>query len=673
MIFGLEAQLERWEFKQLDEQEIKDIGQRYSLSQLLSRLLIIRGLTKDEEKLKRFLNPPRNLMNDTAGLTASDQLAKGLARIKQAITTNEKIVIHGDPDADGITGTTILVSGLRHFNASVSYDFPIRAIEGHGVQPRIIEEAKANGVTLLITTDCGTKDEESIKYARSLGVDVIISDHHILGNRHPDANAIVNPQMVDQDSDFKMLSGAGVSFKLMVALFDHMNEAMPKLLRQYMLILVALGTLSDRMSLLVPMNRLLVQRGVEALSDTHMEGLKVLKKVCGHTVGVPIQAHELTRTIVPRLNAPGRIGNPKAGIADSNLVVDLLLVGTGSDNAKRANLLMSKFLDVLETPVPKAEPPLEQATIVDEVNEERKKITSQIEDEIDRLIDEQVNPREDRLIIIQGENWNPGVIGIDADRLKERFLRPAVILTSYPDSDYLRGSCRSIPGINLYRIIESADLEFEKQHNKKLFLTTVQTPLGERVINAFGGHSQACGFSIHKSYVDDFIKKIREKVNELDPADFYCRYEIVDELSLNQITLKFIKALNHMGPYGQQFDFPAFIIRNCRLSKHGRFFGNKYQKVRFPHVQFDVLNKQKSGHMQKIKAIGFGLAEKYEGLVQPANRQLFDIICTLELDFRRPRRGASVPVVPSEGTIRLNVKDIRTASEENIVEIGDEL
>ncbi len=668
MIFGPEAQLERWEFTQLDEEQVKSIGHQYSLSRLLSRLLIIRGLTKDEDQLKQFLTPPRALMTDVSGLGDADHLQRALERIKKAIVSDEKIVIHGDPDADGITGTTILVARLRQFKARVAYDFPIRAIEGHGLQPRIIEEAKDNDVKLLITTDCGTKDVEAVAYAKSLGIDVIITDHHIMGNIHPDAHAIINPQMLEPDSQFKVLSGAGVAFKVIMALFTHMNESFPKPLRQYLLSLVSLGTLSDRMSLLVPMNRLLVQRGVEALSETNMEGLKVLKRVCGHGMNASIHAHELTRTIVPRLNAPGRIGNPKAGIADSNLVVDLLLVGTGSSNAKRATVLLNKFLQAMDEQKPNnQDQPLEQASIVNEVNEERKKITSQIEDEIDRLIDEQVDLKHDRVILIRGKNWNPGVIGIDADRLKERFLRPAIILTSYPDSEYVRGSARSIPGINLYRIIEEADLEFEKEHGRKLFLSTVQTPLGERQINAFGGHSQACGFSIHQDLVEPFVASLREKMTRLDPADFYCRYEIIDELELNQISVRFIRALNHMGPYGQHFDFPAFVIKKCHLSKDGKLFGNKYQKVRFPHVQFDVLNEHKNGYTQRIKAIGFGLADKYQTLVQTDENTTFDIICTLELDMRRPGRRGYQQNRPE--TVRLNVKDIRLSADSHVSDV----
>lgn len=659
--FGPEAQLQRWQFADLDAAEVKETALELSLNPTLARVLMTRGLTQNRETLNEFMHPPKPLVNQTDDLTTPEELQKAVNRIQDAIKNNEKMIIHGDPDADGITATTVLVAGIRLLGGEVTYDFPVRATEGHGLQPRIIDEANGSGIKLLISADCGTKDVEATAYAQSVGVDVIICDHHIVGHKLPPAVALVNPQLVEKHTQFKALSGAGVAFKLIMATFHHMKRPMPKPFKGYLLALLTLGTLSDRMSMLVPMNRALIKRGVEALMDTRMEGLRSMKRVCGHG-NQPINAHDLTRTIVPRLNAPGRIGNPKAGIADSNLVVDLLLVGSGKENAQKADALLNRFVKLLDTvKQERKDNTSEQAAIVDEVNEKRKLITSQIEDEIDKLIKEQVNPSEDRVVIVKGREWNPGVIGIDADRLKERFLRPAIILTEYEGSDYVRGSSRSIPGINVYKMIDDVSLEFEKEYDRPLFQLEVDTHFGKRKINAFGGHAQACGFTVHKDDEQYFRDGVIAKMAELKEEDFHYNYEIIDILTIDEVKPQFIKSLQHMGPYGQQFEYPAFMIKNCELTRSVTPFGNKYQTARLPHIQFGVMRKGREGRMQKIGAVGFGLHEKYQQIVQQNPGKPVDLICTLEFDARSLKQQKQ-----GLHNVRLNVKDIRLSGENNI-------
>lgn len=667
--FGPESQLQRWEFTKIEPEEVKQTALELSIHPVLARVLITRGLTQDPQRLKEFIHPDKGLINDISNLTTPDHLKTALNRIQTAIRKKEKMIIHGDPDADGITGTTILVAGLRALGGQVSYDFPIRATEGHGLQPRIIEEAHQNGIKVLISTDCGTKDVEATAYANSLGIDVIICDHHIVGHEIPDAIAMINPQLVEGESQLKVLSGAGVSFKLIIALFGHMRRALTKPFKGYLMSLATLGTLSDRMSMVVPMNRLLIKRGAEELAITNMEGLKAIKRVCGHYSG-PINAHDLTRTIVPRLNAPGRIGNPNEGIAGPNLVVDLLLLGTGKENEKRAGALLSRFVKLLDKEKKtQKDNPVEQAAIVDEVNEKRKLITSQIEDEMDRLIEEQVDPKTDRVIIIQGRNWNPGVIGIDADRLKERFLRPAIILTEFSGSDYVRGSSRSIPNINIYKYIDEIGVEFKKREGRPLYQVEVQTPLGKRTISAFGGHAQACGFTLHKRDIKAFISAIHAKLAPLKEDSFHYTYEVIDTLTIDQVKPAFVKSLQHMGPYGQRFEYPAFMIKNCTISRSIKPFGNKYQTVRLPHVQFYILRETRNHKTQKIAAVGFGLYEKFQTIVQQNPDKQFDLICTIESDLRMlNKRGQK----PGLHTIRLNVQDIRMSSDVSPLVFSDD-
>ncbi len=659
---------ERWHITVVDPQQIEAYCAKFSLDPLIARLLLIRNIGDgNDEDILDFINPPEKLIREYQYLTSQEDLSKATQRIIKAIERNENIMVNGDPDADGISGSTVLVSGLRTLGAEVFYDFPTRSKEGHGLQPRIIDDAKALGCSLIITADCGSKDVEATEYAVSQDMDVIICDHHVLGRTLPPALAIVNPFRVSFPTLEKNLSGAGVAFKLVLAVFDSMKREVPEELMEYMLAIVTLGTISDRMSFVNPMNRVLINRGIQALKNTEMEGLRALLDI-SKSQYTTLRSQEIGRTIVPRLNAPGRIGDREEGIPDSRVVLDLLLLGTGKKNAKRALRLLEKFMTVFdaekrqsqgqedETQSQKSSA-AEEAAAVDLVNEKRKYITSKIEDEIDDLIDKQVNIEEDRIIVVRGKNWNPGVIGIDTDRLRDRFLRPAMILTAYDGSDYIRGSVRSIPTINVYKIIDTVGDIFERTYNRPLFRTVVETRLGPKVINAFGGHTQACGFTLHEQDLHAFTSLVRAEMGKLAEEDFQYSYEILDTIAFDQITPDLVQRLDVLSPYGQYFEFPIFYLKGCQLSK-GRPFGNKYQEARTPHVEFFVWDKQISrvGGTHLI-GVGFGLWEKFQLLVNRDPRQNFDIIFFVEMVDGRKRKDRGKAI------LRLNVLDIRRSED----------
>lgn len=641
------GQIERWHLTRFDKQAVSELASQLNISPRLAKILIVRGLDKrDISYLKEFISPSSSLIREYKNLTAADQLEKAIKRIAFAIENQERILVNGDPDADGISGTTVLVAGLRFLGGYVNYDFPIRSKEGHGLQPRIIDDARQKFTKLIITSDCGSKDVEAVVYANSVGIDVIITDHHILGRKLPDCLALVNPQTVEGANAEKKLSGAAVAFKLIVALFDHLNKELPQELEGYLLSIAALGTLSDRMTLQEPMNRVMVTVGVKALNSTRYEGLKALRNISSRGYDV-LRPRDISRTIAPRLNAPGRIGDREEGIPDSVFAVDLLLIGKGEKNARRADAFIKDFNQVVELSHSMAakvdEPKPAESTVadadtpdignqvemVDQVNERRKAITSRIEDEIEHLIETQVDPIKDRVVVVRGKDWNPGVIGIDTDRLKDRFLRPAIIITESTGSDYLRGSCRSIPSIDMYHIIESVQDEFEDKFGRRLFVTQVKTHSGVRVIDSFGGHSQACGFTFHRDDYEAFVSMVREKMEDMPARQFKFTYEISDIVDIDEVNAGFMSELEKLSPFGQEFEYPVFLMKGVTFGPTVRPFGNKYQKNRTPHLNFTVIGSVEKGHMQRtisMEAVGFGLWEKYQQLVTNDFKVKYDII-----------------------------------------------
>jgi single-stranded-DNA-specific exonuclease len=641
----------RWVYSMIDDKSIDSFARQLNIDPLLAKILMIHNIGQGQvQKIQEFISPSIDLITDIHNLSTDENMNNALMRIQKALALNEKILVQGDADADGITATTVMVAGLCALGLDVSYDFPIRPKEGHGLQPRIIDKAKINDIAVIITTDCGSKDIVATNYANQQGIDVIITDHHRAGNELPPAIAIINPFLVQEETLAQGLAGAGVAFKLVLSIYERLGETMPQDLFDYLLAITALGTISDRMSLLNVANRVIVNKGIEALNDTDMEGLKALKLISSN-YNDTVCPREISRTITPRLNAPGRIGDPEEGIPDSNIVVDLLLLGTGKKNAKRASKLIQTFSDVveMEQELKHNSRGFQDASIVEDINEKRKYITTKIEDEIEGLIKQQVND-QDLLIIVQGKNWNPGVIGIDTDRLRDRFLRPAMIMTAFENNPYIKGSIRSIPTINMYKVIENVSNKFETQFNKSLFKVEVQTANGVRVVNAFGGHAQACGFTLHKEDVPAFIKLAREEVGLLAPNSFNYSYSIVSMLNHDDLNMSLIKKLDLLAPFGQTFEYPIFYLKNCEISKV-RAFGNKYQENRTPHIEFNVLKSSKISN--PLRAVGFSLYEKYLALVNNNIGSKYHIIFTIERQPSSKRRRKS------KNSFRLNVLDIK--------------
>lgn len=645
----------QWKYHDLNKSNTESIVDQFNVTPLVAEILSTYGFSSDSpDELTRFMSFKMDEVLSYEGLTCPNHLAASFNRLRQAKENNEKIVINGDPDADGISGTVILTTGLRKLGFDVTYDFPIRSKEGHGLQLRIIQEAKKNGASLIITTDCGTKDVEAVDYANENGIDVIITDHHILGKRHPNAVAIINPYLNSDEKykEFRQLSGSFVSFKWIIGLKEFLNETFPKPHFETLVIAASLGVVSDRVSLRNPMNRAVVKLGVDYLNNTKLPGVNALKKI-----SVPsrsfIRARDISRTISPRMNAPGRIGDPSIGVPDSSIIVDLLMAELNVGSELNVNEFVQRYKELFQSEqVVKNKISVdEHVVMVDKVNDKRKKMTEEIANQIEVILSE-TNIEDQNVLIIQGNDWNSGVIGIDADRLRDRFVLPAIIVTTLEGSDFVKGSVRSIPTIDMYRIMEHVQNIFEDTYGYNPYRVKIDTLLGERYINAFGGHSQACGFSMSKDDVNRWADLVRAEMKKLPASQFEFSYKILKDIDFFHVNPKTLQQLDTLSPYGEGFDYPIFRLKGVTLSDDPRPFGNRMQKDRTPHVEFKVLRPSRSSNKTHfLMATGFGLWETYQSL---SSCPKVDLIFTIE---HPRRRGSAKKVYP-----QINVIDMKPAS-----------
>lgn len=364
---------------------------------VIDHLLEERGLNTELEK-KQFLYPSLDDLSDPSLL---DDIDKAKKRVLEAIESNEKIIVYGDYDADGVTSTALMIKVLRKLGANVDYFIPNRFSEGYGLNGQKIEQFYKEGVTLIITVDNGIANTLEADIAKRLGIDLIITDHHEIQEEIPDAYAIIHPQLSEK-YEFKQLAGVGIAFQFAHYLLGFVPH-------EY-LDLAAIGTIADLVPLLGE-NRILVYYGLKQLKNTEHIGLKVLMKKC--SLQEEITERDIGFAIGPRLNAVGRL-------QDANIAVDLLL----TDDVLEAESIADK---------------------IEKLNQERQKIVTKIVEEAEQMIDE-----EDRFIILYDENWHEGVLGIAASRIVNKYHRPVMMLTYDQETKELKGSARSIPAFNLF-------------------------------------------------------------------------------------------------------------------------------------------------------------------------------------------------------------------------------
>ena len=505
--------MRKWVTKQLNKERAVAISQRYELPMLVAMLLDIRGITDDGAVID-FLS------NET--LTASPfeikDMDKAAERVRRAIEDGERICVYGDFDADGVTSTALLYSYLSDIGADAIYYIPSRETEGYGMNKDAVTRIYERGVKLIITVDNGVAAVEEVTYANSLGIDTVITDHHALPEVLPDASAVVDLHRTDCDSSFKELSGVGVAFKLVQAI-EGAYADVDSLLENYA-DLAAIGTVGD----IVPLrgeNRVLVKNGLRHINNGDRLGIAALAEEAGLS-SKRITAGNLSFTLVPRINAGGRLGLSKKSVA-------MLL----TDDEEYA-------LDI--------------AAELSADNAERQQIERDILSDIDEMIRQNPAIVNNRIIVVYGEGWHKGVIGIVASRIKEIYAKPAIIITLDGDG-VCRASGRSVSGFSLIDAVFSCS---------------------ELLIQC-GGHPMAVGFGIVRENIDAFISAVNAyaKVHPVPVPSL----EIDCKLNPAQLSVDLARGLSMLEPYGSGNPTPLFGLYNMTLREIREIGGGKHLRL----------------------------------------------------------------------------------------------
>lgn len=498
----------RWILKKADEEVRRLLVRELGISPIIAQLLANRNII-DPGEVDRFLNCSLSNLHDPFMLRGMD---KAVSRIKHALSKGEKIMVYGDYDVDGITSVALLKSVLHDLGGNIFEYIPNRLEEGYGLNLKACQLAYRKGITLLVTVDCGINARSQVAYLNSLGVDVVIVDHHEpqLDNL-PDACAVVNPLQENCPYPFKHLASVGLVFKLAQAILGCGPEKIKDLLD-----LVALGTVADVAPQLGE-NRILTKYGLEILSTTKRTGLKELIRVSGLT-GKDISSGHIGYILGPRINASGRIGSPKMALR--------LLLTKRPDEAK------------------------ELAEMLDKANRNRQRIESDILQEAIQKIKTEINFKEHNTIVLSGSDWHAGVIGIVASKIVDRFYRPTVIISLKSDTG--RASARSISGFNLFDAISKC----------------------KRYLSEFGGHEAACGFTIHRENVEKFKELFNKSAkNLLGPEDLLPKLNVDIDIPLGELSESLIYEMKKLAPHGPKNPSPVFISRGIKLKNIPKTIG----------------------------------------------------------------------------------------------------
>ncbi len=513
----------RWKLSEAKEDIQSLFAKEFKLNPIVSQILINRNIT-DLETAHRYLNPS---LHDLHSPFLMKDMKEGVARMIRALQGNEKVAIYGDYDADGITALAILYRFLHIIHERVIYYIPDRVDEGYSLNRKAIDRLKAQDVGLIVTVDCGVSDREEIEYARTQGIETIVLDHHEVPAALPAAAAVINPNRSDCPFPFKHLAGVGIVFNFLIALRGGLrnigfwaDRPYPNL-RDY-LDLVALGTIGD-LSPLVDENRIFARIGLELLNEDRRVGLKALRETAGlgNTV---IDSGVASFALIPRINAAGRVGTPDDAVR--------LLLTEDPAEAQRI------------------------ASRLDACNRERQRLEKTIFDEIMARIHSMGDAKEKGALVLASPEWHPGVIGIVASRVVDRFYRPTILISLKDGIG--KGSGRSIAEFNLYEGLKLCD------------------PL----LLSYGGHRYAAGISVKEGDIEKLSEVLGDIVKEgLVVQELIQETHIDAQCSLNQITHDLVSQFDRLAPFGTRNPEPIICTRNVQVS-YPTVVGNKHLKMR---------------------------------------------------------------------------------------------
>jgi len=551
-----------WQIARKRPEEAAALASPVGVSPLLGQLLLNREI-EDEAAARAYLRPALTDLEDPDRLPEMD---RAVARIADSARHGERVLVYGDYDVDGVCGSAVLISFLRAAGADARGYLPDRLKEGYGLNAGAVRAAAEGGIDLLVTVDHGTTAHEEIALARSLGLDVVVLDHHTTSGERPPANALVNPHFGDGPGPHPC--GTGVAFKVVwgvaraLAGGPRVSEADRRYLKEA-LALVALGTIADLVPLLGE-NRVLASFGLKALSDSTIPGVRALLAASAISRGGPTVGDVAFR-IAPRINAAGRMGS-------ADLALELFL----TDSENRAE---------------------EIAKLLDEENLKRRKIEAQIVEEACERVEAQYPPGHRGAIVIGDERWHVGVVGIVAARLVDRYHLPAAVVAF--DDGLGRGSCRTIPAFHLPKALDRC----------------------ASLLESHGGHAAAAGFAVKADRFEEFRTAFDRVAREiLAPEDLVKKIRVDASVPLSAVTPELVRDLERMEPFGKGNPRPRFVTRGVRVAGAARRIGK----------QRDHLSFLASDGTRSIRTIGFGLGpvadriEKSRATVDIAYTPRFD-------------------------------------------------
>ena len=533
--------LYQWIYPEHNFPDISDTDiSKYAIHPVVAKILQQRNVCTSDQ-IQRFFEPDLEHLYDPF---LFKDMEVAIERIIKAMRKGENIMIYGDYDVDGVTSVSVLYDGLFKLGGKVSFFIPSRFQEGYGLSQAGIDLAKKRGVSLIITVDCGITAIEEVIYANSLGIEVIVTDHHEPGDTFPQATAIIDPKVQGCTYPFKELAGCGVAYKVLQGLCQKLDVDQ-KFPEQY-LDLVAIGTSADIVQL-VDENRIFVKNGLAKLKSNPRPGVFALLEIC-NLLDKRIGVHTIVFIIAPRINAVGRISNAK----------------------KAVHLLSSKSLQQARN----------IARIMEKENKARKNIDELTFKEAIEMVQNNLNIDEKRILVLAKKDWHPGVIGIVASRIMEKFNRPSVLLSIRDGIG--RGSARSTPGFDIFSAFKQLE---------HLFIN-------------YGGHRYAAGLTITEENIDLLDKNINTisqeylKIKEMVP-----KLNIDAELSFSQLTPSFFNSLKRLAPSGPSNMRPVFVSNNLEVYGRGTVVGRNHLKVKFKQngVVLDAIGYKLGEHVEALK------------------------------------------------------------------------
>ena len=502
----------KWQIYQVDNEKVNEIVNKYNTNKLLATILANRSIV-EENQIEKFLKPKRS---DFYNPYEMPDMEIAVERIIKAIENKEKVIIYGDYDVDGITSVTVLKSFLEERGIVVDQYIPNRLEEGYGLNKPAVEEIAKQKYTLMITVDCGISAIEEVEYASKLGIETIITDHHEPGNELPKALAVVDAKRKDNKYPFRNLAGVGVVFKLIQAIGIKLNLDEKEYLKY--LDIVCVGTISDIVPL-VDENRVIVKLGLKLVEQTRNLGLRAILQASGYN---KIDSNTISFGVAPRINACGRMGHQEEAL----------------------KLFLSKEIEEVN----------ELTQKLNEYNKLRQDTEKNIYlDAIHKI--EKDNLTEKNTIVLMGENWHHGVIGIVSSKITELYFKPSILLCE--EDDIGKGSGRSIPGFDLYEALTECKDSIEK----------------------FGGHSMAVGINVKKDKFEEFKGKLEQIAKQNHVEEIVPILKIDAQINLDEISKEMVESLSELEPYGEENKMPLFAFKNLKIDSIRALSEGKHLKL----------------------------------------------------------------------------------------------